>query len=96
MVQGWRRHPVQGPASAGQALQRRPEGHFLDRDHRWIADVTVWLVPAVSLSSGQRDGAAVLDGDPCRDRHAADRRHVGSYFYWLHRDGGRVRRNGYR
>ena len=39
-------------ASAGQALQRRAEGHFLDRDHRRRADVGVRLVPAVPVYSG--------------------------------------------
>jgi len=44
MVQAGRRRRVRRPAPAGQALQCRPEGYFLDRDHRWHADVIVRLV----------------------------------------------------
>jgi len=63
----------------GQTLQRRPEGHFLDRDHRRaLMSVSGWFL-LFPLPSGQCDGAASSGRDPCRDRDAVHCGHDGSH-----------------
>lgn len=85
-----------GERPAGQAFQCRPEGYLLDRDYRRRADVTVRLVPAVPLHPGECHCAAVLDRDPCRDRHAVYRSDACAHLYRHGRYGRRVRRHGQR